>query len=129
MAQTDTTVDLEMTTDAVWSRETKDDRIGQTPAKGTLDSCFLDTSKLIDFPPGLESTDKMPGGIKENIYFVIQNEKNQNKRKLVLKVFLDGCSCGFQPLVGPQNHTICCTKIEICRKLILAGEILFSHKV
>lgn len=80
VAQTDTTVDLEMTTGAVWSKETKDDQIGQTPAKGTLESCFLDTSKVIDLPPSSESTDKMPRGIKENIYFVIQNEKKQQKK-------------------------------------------------
>ena len=69
-----------------------DDDDDDNPAKGKIEG-FMDTSKAVHLLMSSKTSyDKIPGGKKENVYFVINNESNQIKRKGTGKSsFSDDC--------------------------------------
>ena len=70
-------------TDCLLDSDDDDVEDANNPAKGVNEgSCFMETSKVVHLLISSETCfDQIPGGKKENVYFVINNENNQMKRK------------------------------------------------
>ena len=86
--ETEMTVDVNADADVIQNDDDDDDDIDDiddddNPAKGKLTPyCFMETSKAVNLLLNTETCyEHIPGGKKENVFFVLNNESNQAKRE------------------------------------------------
>ena len=88
--ETEMTVDVNADADIIQNDDDDDDDDDvddidddDNPAKGKLTpNCFMETSKAVNLLLNTETCyEHIPGGKKENVFFVLNNESNQAKRE------------------------------------------------